>query len=86
MPVQALSATILGNLASCGDEDFKKAFAEAGGLEKLRELSKSGSLASTPVRKAAASALTDITKGAETCTGLTFCEGGSVDRVCRKCR
>ena len=61
--VQAVSATILGNLASSGDEDFKKAFAEAGGLEKLRELCKSGSLASAPVRKAAASALADITKG-----------------------
>ena len=61
--LQALSAAILGNLASRGDEGFKQSLMEAGGLEKLQELSKSGSMASMPVRKAAARAYTDITTG-----------------------
>ena len=61
--LQALSAAILGNVASSGDEDAKKSFVEAGGLEKLQELSRASSLASSPVRKAAARALSDITKG-----------------------
>lgn len=61
--MQALSAGILGNLGSTGDQEFKQSFKDAGGIEKLQELSKSGSLTPTAVRKAAASALTDITTG-----------------------
>jgi len=61
--LQALSAAILGNLGSSGDEGFKQSLMDAGGLEKLQELSKSGSMASTTVRKAAACAYTEITTG-----------------------
>ena len=62
-PSQVLSAGILGNLGSSGDQEFKQFFKDAGGIEKLQELQKSGSVAPTAVRRAAASALTDITTG-----------------------
>jgi hypothetical protein len=62
-PLQVLSAGILGNLGSSGDQEFKQSFKDAGGIEKLQELQKSGSLAPTAVRRAVASALTDITTG-----------------------